>query len=379
MLLAPFNWVSSLNFWFLRMIIYLLHMQRLIFSDEWFATSWSGWNDTLLGADLGWGLQMCEQLLQIIDSWWTPITSKPQTLNALLNSCMSSSEVYFLSCSNNTWVLSSTCMEIGQWNIHKICHVPLYVFYWLEISFILFFMLLISLKFYNSYFQLFLANQSFLTLNYEIFLLVQINMIFIKFESLDEAFNVIIFWPWCLMLVFTHLIFWNNNEFFFIFIEWGLPVVYGYFIICEYFWNFGSYFFIYLNGTRGRRSLLFTIIEDLVAFFILIARVSLQMIRGLICGLYHDFFREITEYIIDTWDIFFLLYSWRLPFFSMTPFFDLMLFFINVYLIAFTLLFIYFVLFLQLLFLLIAVWLFARCWFISKTKPNLSMWRGLFK
>jgi len=43
-----------------------------------------------------------------------------------------------------------------------------------------------------------------------------------------------------------------------------------------------------------------TLIEDVINFMILLARVTLQMVRGIICGLYHDFFREVTEYLIDT-------------------------------------------------------------------------------
>jgi hypothetical protein len=63
---------------------------------------------------------------------------------------------------------------------------------------------------------------------------------------------------------------------------------------------FGVYFLVYLNGGRGRKFLLVTLVEDLIAFIILLARVTLQVVRGIICGLYHDFFKELTEYIIDT-------------------------------------------------------------------------------
>jgi hypothetical protein len=89
------------------------------------------------------------------------------------------------------------------------------------------------------------------------------------------------------------------------------------------------------------------------------------MVRGVICGLYHDFFRELIEYTIDTWESYWFYSGWQLPFFKNYYLIDFFFFFLDWYIISFTLLFIYIILFLQLLFLLIAVWLFCRCWFIS--------------
>ena len=61
----------------------------------------------------------------------------------------------------------------------------------------------------------------------------------------------------------------------------------------------GCHIFVYLTGSRGRRSLFVVVLEDLIAFVILLSRVSLQIVRGIICGLYHDFFREIYELLTD--------------------------------------------------------------------------------
>ena len=187
----------------------------------------------------------------------------------------------------------------------------------------------------------------------------------IKFESYEEAICIIIIWPWCIFLIFTHIFSPENNEIFFIFIEWGLPIIYGYLVLLESMILFGSYFFIYLNGARGRKLLFVTLIEDIISFIILLSRVTLQMVRGIICGLYHDFFRELIEYTVDTWESYWFYSNWQLPFFKNYYIIDFSMFFIDWYIISFTLLFIYIILFLQLLFLLIAVWLFCRCWFIS--------------
>ena len=65
-------------------------------------------------------------------------------------------------------------------------------------------------------------------------------------------------------------------------------------IIFENIYFFSSFIFIYLNGSKTRNLLIFSLFEDLINLFILITRIFLQMIRGLICSFYHDFFREIS-------------------------------------------------------------------------------------
>lgn len=200
---------------------------------------------------------------------------------------------------------------------------------------------------------------------YEKFLIVWVNFISIKFESYEEALTSFILWPWAIFLVFTHFTGIEDHESFFIFIEWGLPVVYGYFLILEHIWNFGKHMLLYLNGTRGRSVLIVTLFEDFIAFSIIFARITLQAVRGLICGFFHDFFRELSDYLLNIWELYWNYIDSDLPFCSDYYVFDSILFFSDWYILVFILLFIYVILFLQLLFLVIAVWLFCKCWFIS--------------
>ena len=237
--------------------------------------------------------------------------------------------------------------------------------FFITLTFLFFIFFIFYLNFHNDYGTILENYRTIFIMFYEEFILIWTRFASIKFESYEEALCILILWPWCIFLVFTHIFSSENNEIFFIFVEWGLPVVYGYLILIESIWLFGNFFFVYLNGARGRKLLLVTFIEDLISFAILLARVTLQMVRGIICGLYHDFFREITEYIIDTWEMYWFYANWQLPFLKNSFLFDLTLFFIDWYIIVFILLFIYIILFLQLLFLVIAVWLFCRCWFIS--------------
>lgn len=352
-------------------------MSRLIFETTWLTANWETWNNSLLIQDLTAFIKFIDSYLLILDKFinLNEINLFNYHENLFFNHKIKKKDLFFFYFFNNEVIFALQSSVL--FNFSSIFFFLPYI-NWIEVVFVFLYFFFISLKYNSNYNIILWNNKSNFLINYEIFLIFLLNILFIKFETFEEALSVIIFWPWCIVLVFTHLIVFENNEIFFIFIEWGLPVIYSYFIICEYLWSLGSYFFIYLNGTRGRRSLVFTLIEDLIAFFILIARVSLQMIRGIICGLYHDFFREITEFIIDTWDSFFYLYSWKMPFLKMSVWNDLLIFCLNVYLIAFILLFIYFILFLQLMFLLIAVWLFARCWFISKKPTTLNNWKLLF-
>jgi len=355
----------------------------------WFDVNWRGFNNTILGRELypiyqyflnnfnklventshpvfktgienlsivSYSNQFINRNLETIDtmsSITNDLTSN-SFIQLIFNCVLNFSEVNFLS-------------QIVSFN-KFIFIILLFFISIMKILFLFLFFLMLFLKLINNYASVLEFNRSIFAMMYESFVLFWINLAYIKFESYEEALCSIILWPWCIFLVLTHLVTLENNEIFFIFIEWGLPVMYGYMLIIEHIWLFGSHFLIYLNGARGRRSLIITIIEDIISFFILIARVSLQMIRGIICGFYHDFFREITEYIVDSWETYAILSTWDMPFYSSRPFNNFLFFFINWYLIALTLLFIYLILFLQLLFLLIAVWLFARCWFMSKKK-----------
>ena len=345
-------------------------MFRLIFDTQWFQNVYDTWNNTMLMQDLHAAIKICLQWVLCYESYYNI-----SLLNNLTDKMFWQPKLVELSSlPTSEWL---TSLQTANISTQSFSFFITYLAVIEVFSYLLFFFLL-SFKCYHHFNTITSSSKSTLMMRYEIFIFSFINILWIKLETFEETLCLIIFWPWCIVLVFTHVIFFDTLGYFFIFIEWGLPVFYGYLIICEYLWNFGSFFFIYLNGTRGRRSLIVTILEDVINFFILFARISLQMIRGLICGLYHDFFRELTGYIIDTWDSFFYLYNWQTPFVYSTPYNDLLLFIINVYLLAFVLLMLYFILFLQLLFLLIAVWLFARCWFISKKPVNTTNWKNLF-
>ena len=255
-------------------------------------------------------------------------------------------------------------------------NLVIYFNFFLSLIFLILLFYFFLLIFFFDYSTVLESARSLFNMLYEEFVLLWVRFSGIKFESYEEAICIIILWPWCIFLIFTHIFSSENNEIFFIFIEWGLPIIYGYLILLESIILFGSYFFIYLNGARGRKLLFVTLIEDIISFIILLARVTLQMVRGIICGLYHDFFRELIEYIIDTWETYWFYATWQVPFLKNYYIIDSLLFFIDWYIIAFTLLFIYIILFLQLLFLLIAVWLFCRCWFIS-TKVAINKFKLL--
>ena len=68
--------------------------------------------------------------------------------------------------------------------------------------------------------------------------------------------------------------------------------MYGYILLLEHVWIFGTYIGVYLMGVRARKSIIINLIEDLIAMTIMIARVSLQMVRGIIVGMFHLICRE---------------------------------------------------------------------------------------
>lgn len=238
--------------------------------------------------------------------------------------------------------------------------------YWIYVVFIIFIFFMILFLILSEYFSSD-YKRVVISVYYEKFITTWINVTGIKFESYEETLCVVVFWPWCIFLVFTHFFGIENNEFFFIFIEWGLPVLIGIMILIESFWLFGCHIFTYLTGSKGRRSFLATMAEDLIAFTILMSRVCLQIVRGVICGLYHDFFREISDMLVDNWGDFWIFSNSGISIDNSNFLLAFIIFFIDIYLLAMALFFIYFILFLQLLFLLIAVWLFCRCWLMSSS------------
>jgi len=239
-----------------------------------------------------------------------------------------------------------------------------------DLYFLFLFFFLLTIKAHFDFSQVVECTRSNIVLFYQFILYDSLTLVLNKYESSEEALCIVVLWPWCFLLVFTHIFLVDDNEVLFIFIEWGLPIVYGFFLLFEHLWNFGSYFFVYLNGGRGRRSIFIVIIEDILTFFIVIIRVSLQVVRGLLCGFFHNFFRGVYDKVFDLYHVYLYYSDWSVPFFHTNPTAQLIYFFLGWYIIAFTLLFVYIILFLQLLFLIIAVWLFCRCWFISSANGS---------
>lgn len=271
---------------------------------------------------------------------------------------------YFFSIDLNISIINSIFLSI---------HTHVFLNYWAWLGFFYGLFLMIFYSILVDYFKSKFYNYNFISF-YKNFINLWVSFTGIKFESFEETFCVIVLWPWCIFLVFTHVFFLENNEVFFVFMEWGLPVIIGFMIILESLWVFGCHIFIYLTGSRGRRFFFIVIIEDLVAFSILLSRVTLQIVRGIICAFYHDFFRDIFELITYLWDDIFVFSDIGL--FEEGLLLRFLIFFVDIYFMSMMLFFVYFILFLQLLFLLIAVWLFCRCWFISSRYLEIIRSRG---
>lgn len=105
-----------------------------------------------------------------------------------------------------------------------------------------------------------------------------------------------------MFLIFSHLCSVTNLRFIFGFAEWGLPIVYGLLLLLEHVWVFGSYMLLYATGVGGRRNYVVTLLEDSVALIIMVARVVLQVIRGVIVGMFHFICREALLNMRKWWD-----------------------------------------------------------------------------
>ena len=195
-----------------------------------------------------------------------------------------------------------------------------------------------------------------------------------KVDSAEEIICLTIIWPWCVFLIFTHLVSSTDYIFMFGFSEWGLPVFYGLLLLFEHLWLFGVHLIVYLMGSRGRRNLFVTYIEDMIAIIIMIARVLLQSIRGIIVGMFHFICRE-TLLNMARWR------EWEFIFNSrsnkdkvnISLWNDINEFIIDIVVASGGLLFIIAIMFLQLTFLIISVWLFCKCWFISFRDLNIGV------
>lgn len=192
-----------------------------------------------------------------------------------------------------------------------------------------------------------------------------------KLDNHDEAYLTFKFLPFFMFLFFSHLFFIDNFSNLTIFIEWSLPVMFGIFIILESIWLFGSHIFIYLNGSKTRNLFLFSLFEDSMNLFILITRILLQMVRGLICSLYHDFLREVSINIFQKIDNYFFVWNAMFKFQKIGSWWMVYLTFYKFFMFLIILTFAVLLMFLQILFLFLAIWLFCRCWFMSLSYHNI--------
>ena len=187
-----------------------------------------------------------------------------------------------------------------------------------------------------------------------------------KTESTEEIISLLILWPWCIIIIFSHVLTISNHNFFFGFAEWGLPIIYGLILLLEHCWSFGTYLLVYLNGTRGKKSLIVTLIEDLMALSILIARVLLQAVRGVIVGMFHFICREALLNLTHWWTISHYINSCTsLDFEGLTFKMDFINLAADLVIACVSLVIVTAIMFLQLIFLVVSVWLFCKCWFIS--------------
>lgn len=198
-----------------------------------------------------------------------------------------------------------------------------------------------------------------------------------KTESFEEIISLLILWPWCVLLVFTHLFSLSDHNFLFGFAEWGLPILYGLILLAEHCWAFGTYFLVYLTGTRARKSLSITLLEDIVAVTILLARVLLQAVRGVIVGMFHFICREALLNMTNWWTMSTHTNSnISLAKESMSSPFDYFSLTIDLLVAGGSFVIVTAIMFLQLTFLVVSVWLFCKCWFIS-WQPNINPQLGI--
>lgn len=192
---------------------------------------------------------------------------------------------------------------------------------------------------------------------------------FDKVESQEEGIVLSFLWPWCFLIVFTHLIAASDHTILFGFSEWGLPVTYGLVMLLEHCWSMGTYLMVYIAGAAGRKLSLLTAVEDAAAALILVARVLLQAVRGVIVGMFHFISREMLWNMKGYWTSNNALNSAiAATDTSQTAATPLLKLVFDCAITGGSFVIITAVMFLQLLFLLVSVWLFCKCWFTSWRK-----------
>lgn len=196
----------------------------------------------------------------------------------------------------------------------------------------------------------------------------------LKVESVEEIMCLVVLWPWCIFLIFTHLCVVSEYMVLFCIIEWGLPVFYGLILLTEHLWMFGVNMTGYLMGIRGRKNLFATFIEDLIAVIIMVARVVLQSIRGIVVGMFHFICREALLNMSRWWEHEFVFNKKNsIASIKIGNWYDLISIIIDLAMAFMGLLLIVGIMFLQLTFLIISIWLFCKCWFISFYQFNIDI------
>lgn len=204
------------------------------------------------------------------------------------------------------------------------------------------------------------------------YIYIWINNSFWRVESSEDIICLIVLWPWCIFLIFTHLFCTSDYICMLGFAEWGLPVFYGLILLVEHMWLFGGHLVIYLMGVRGRRNLLATFVEDMIAFIIMISRVVLQSVRGIIVGMFHFICRESLLNMTRWWNHTFIFGVTEGDEISkMACWYDWLVLIIDIFAAAIGLILVIAIMFLQITFLVISVWLFCKCWFLSYSNINI--------
>lgn len=197
------------------------------------------------------------------------------------------------------------------------------------------------------------------------YFILWIKFFYEKLENMKEGFLMAKLMFFFITIFFSSFFFFDDYINYLVFLEWNIPVCFGIILILELLWMLKSYIFIYLNGSKTKGTLLVTFFEDLINFFILNIRILLQLIRGIICGIYHDLLRESNIKII-LWlheTNFEWINSIELSITNVYIKFSYKIIFFIFYLIIIT--FAVILMFLQALFLFLAIWLFCKCWFMS--------------
>lgn len=186
-----------------------------------------------------------------------------------------------------------------------------------------------------------------------------------KLENMLEGYFSVKFFFFFLFLFFSNLFCYDDGINYVVFIEWNIPVCFGLILITELILILKSYIYIYLNGSKTKKIILVTFFEDLINFLILTVRIMLQLIRGIICSIYHDLLRDCSRRAI--WSLHRRNFDWiaeidlsdldyRIKLFNKVLFIIFYLLIVSFAIIL---------MFLQALFLFLAVWLFCKCWFMS--------------